>query len=253
MLSVAPRRRRLTVVAKISTEFTERSDPAARVERLRTGERRRRITAGLVLGALAVAAPFAAAPLTGSPGATVGGVVAAIVLCLLAVAIWPIEWSDNERAHHELSLIWRQARVDPDDEHVAWERYAAWAEPSGEDVELQLICCAPAADQIADAPSPFSRLVVRRMGAEDMERAAEAMEELRDEAAARERRARERRERASMEAANRAHDERLTEIDSEAAAELAAREQQLRRELAEQEAAERRAQAEAVARALRRP
>lgn len=249
MLSVAACRPRLTVVVKLSAR---RSDPATAVERLRASERRRRAGTAVVLGALAVAVAFAAAPLTGSPGATVGAIVAAIVLCLLAVAIWPIEWGDTERAHHELALIWRQARAHPDDEQVAWERYAAWAEPSGEDVELQLICCAPVADQIADAPSPFSRRVMQRLSAEDMERAAEAMEELREKAAAHERRARERHERASVAAANRAHDARLSEIDSDAAAELAAREQQLRRELAEREAAERREQAEALARALRR-
>lgn len=253
MLSVAAGGPRLTVVTKISTPVTERCDPAAGVERLRASERRRRITAGLVLGALAVAVAFAAGPLTGSPGATVGGIVAALILCLLAVATWPTEWSESERAHHELALIWREARADPDDEQVAWERYAVWAEPSGEDVELQLICCAPLAHPTTDAPSPFSRLVVRRLNAEDVERAAEAMEELREEAAARELRARERHELAGVEAANRACDERLSEIDSEAAAELAARDLQLHRELAEQEAAERRAQAEAVARALRRP
>lgn len=204
--------------------------------------------------------PFAAAPLTGSPGATVGGVVAAITLFLLAVAVWPIEWSDTERTHHELAWIWHRARVDAAHEQVAWECYAAWAEASGEHVELQLISCVPLAGRVSDPPSPFSRLVVRRLNAEDMEGAVEAMEELRDEAAARERRARERHEHAGVEAANKACDERLSEIDNEAAADLAAREQQLRRELAEQEAvdrraqaAERRAQAEAVARAIRRP
>lgn len=250
MLSVAVSRRRLTVVVRLNRE---RSDPAAGVERLRAIERRRRIGASFVLGCLAVVMPFAAAPLAGSPGATVGGIVGAIVLGLLAGATWPLAWSDTERAHHELALIWLQARADPDDEQVGWERYAAWAEPAGEDVELQLICCAPVAGRGADAPSPFSRLVVRRLNAEDMEDAAEAMEQLRDEAAARELRARERHELAGVEAADRACDERLSEIDSQAAAELAARDQQLRRELAEQEAAERRAQAEALARALRRP
>ena len=124
-----------------------------------------------------------------------GGIVGAVILCLLAVAVWPTEWSDTERGHHELALIWRAARADPDDEQVAWDRYAAWAEPPGEDVELQLICCAPVADQNADAPTPLSRLVVRRLNAEGMERAAEAMEELREEAAARELRAREGHER----------------------------------------------------------
>lgn len=206
-----------------------------------------------MIGGLAVVMPFAAEPLTGGPGASVGAIVGAGVLCLLAVAIWPIEWAEAERAHHELSLIWRLARPDPDDQPVGWERYAAWAEPSGEEVELQLICCAPVAKRVAGAPSPFSRLVVRRLDGEDMEGAAEAMQELRDEAAERERRARERRELADVEAADRACEAQLSEIDSEAAAELAERERQLHRELAEQEAAERRAQAETLARSLRQP
>ena len=226
-------------------------DPAAGVERLRTRESRRRLRAGVFLSCAAVVVPFCAQPLTGSPGATVGAVVAAIVLCMLAVAVWPYEWSKPERGHHQLAWIWREARGGADDEPVAWERYAVWAEPRGEHVELQLICRAPAAD--STSPSPFSRSVVRRIDADDMEAAAEAMEKLREEAAERERRARERHERADVAAANRAHDEKLDEIDREAAVELAAREQQLRREFAEQDAAERRAQAEAVARALRRP
>ena len=110
----------------------------------------------------------------------------------------------------------------------------AWAEPRGEYVELQLIWCAPAAESSATSPSPFSRSVVGRIDADDMEAAAEAMEKLREEAAERERRARERHERANVAAANRAHDEKLNEIECEAAAELAVREQQLGRELTEQ-------------------
>lgn len=154
VLSVAACRRRLTVVVKISTAATERSDPVARAERMRASERRRRVTAALVLGALAVVVAFAAAPLAGSPGATVGGAVAAIILCLLAVAIWPMQWSDSERAHHELSLIWRQARAGADDEQVAWERYAAWAEPAGEEVERALVkryVAEPGTDDVVDA------------------------------------------------------------------------------------------------------
>ena len=235
-----------------STTAADDSDPATGVERLRARERRRRIRAGLLLGALAAVAAFTAAPVTGGPGATVGGVVAAIILCLLAIANWPSEWSDTERAHHELAWIWRQARVDAGDEQVAWERYAAWAEPVGEEVELQLICCEPIAERVADAPSPFSRLVVRRLNAEDIEAAAEAMQQLCDEAAERERQARERHELDRVQAQSRDYDEQLSAIDDQAAAELAAREQQLRREFAEQEATERRAQAEAIARAIRR-
>lgn len=240
-------------MVKVGSTGTDPGDPAAGVERLRRRERRRRIRAGLFLATLAVIAPFCAQPLTASPGATVGAVVAAIILCMLAVAVWPYEWSKFERAHHELAWIWRAARGGADDEPVAWERYAVWAEPRGEHVELQVISCAPAADSSATSPSPFSRSIVRRIDADDMEAAAEAMEQLRDEATERERRSRERHDRADVAAANRAHDEKLDEIDREAAVELAAREQQLRREFAEQDAAERRAQAQALARALRRP
>ena len=50
------------------------------------------------MGVFALVLPFVSAPLAGSPGATVGGVVAGIGLCLLAVAVWPSEWSDTERA-----------------------------------------------------------------------------------------------------------------------------------------------------------
>ena len=200
---------------------------------------------------LAVVLLVVAAPPTGSPGATVGAVVVAAVLCLLAVGTWPSEWGDTERVDYELAWIWRQVRADAEHE-LGWERYAAWAEAVGEEVELQLICCAPIADRVAGAPSPFSRLAVRRLDAEDVEGAAEAMEHVRGEAAEREWRARERHERADMDAASRVCDERLSEIDSDAAADLAAREQQLRHEFAEQEAVERRAQAEAVAQALRR-
>ena len=253
VLSVVAGRRRLTVVVMMSTTAPDDSDPATGVERLRARERRRRVRAGLLLGALAAVAAFTAAPLIGSPGATVGGVVAAIILSLLAIATWPSEWSDTERAHHELAFIWRQARADAGDEQVAWERCAAWAEPVGEEVELQLICCESIAGRVADAPSPFSRLIVRRLNAEDIEAAAEAMQQLRDEAAERERQARERHELDRVRADGRAYDEQLSAIDDQAAAELAAREQRLRREFAEQEAAERRMQAEAVARAIRRP
>jgi len=248
-LSVVTRRRRLTVVVQINATASDRSDPAAGPQRLRAGERHRRIGTCLALGVLAVVVPVVAAPLTGSPGATVGAVVVAAVLCLLAAGTWPSEWGDTERVHHELAWIWRQVRADAETE-LGWERYAA--EAVGDEVELQLICCAPIADRVAGAPSPFSRLAVRRLDAEDVEAAAEAMEQVRGDAAERERRARERHELADMDAASRACDERLSEIDSEAAADLAAREQQLRHEFAEQEAVERRAQAEAVAQALRR-
>ena len=66
-------------MVKVGSTDTDRGHPAAGVERLRKRERRRHIRAGLSLAALAVVVPFCAKPLTGSPGATVGAVVAAIV------------------------------------------------------------------------------------------------------------------------------------------------------------------------------
>jgi len=180
---------------QINATATDRSDPAAGLQRLRAGERHRRIGTCLALGVLAVVLLVVAAPPTGSPGATVGAVVVAAVLCLLAVGTWPSEWGDTERVDYELAWIWRQVRADAEHE-LGWERYAAWAEAVGEEVELQLICCAPIADRVAGAPSPFSRLAVRRLDAEDVEGAAEAMEQLRGEAAEGEWRARERHERA---------------------------------------------------------
>jgi len=233
----------------------DRTDPGARARARLDRERRhgrRRTATGVGLGALAVVVPVAAEPLTDSPGATVGGVVAAILLVLIAVAVWPWEWSPDECEHRTLASIWREVRLDAD-EAVTWERYAAWAEPAGGDVELQLIRCAPAARRAGGAPSPFTREVVRRIDADDIARATEAMERLRAEANERELGARERADQQQAEHQLRAHQAMLDSIDSAAAAELATREQQLRCELAEQEAAERHAQAEAVARSIRRP
>lgn len=167
------------------------------------------------------------------------------------MAVWPYDWSAAEGRHRELEAIWRELRGDAD-ASVPWERYAAWAEPAGSQVKLSLITCGPRAGGPPPSPSPYSLQVVRRLSAEDQEAAAEAMEELRAEAWRRELEARRRHEQDQVDAEQAAHDMTMQEIDERAAAEVAARDEELRRELAAQEEAEQKAQAEALARALRR-
>jgi cell division septum initiation protein DivIVA len=235
---------------------TDRADPAVRAEarrrRLAAGDRTWRVGTCLTLAALAVSLCATAAAVTGEAGATVGAVVIAVLLVLLAWALWPSQASAEEHRHRELESIWHTIRTDADNV-VAWDRYGAWAEAAGDTVELHLIRCAPVRTRIADAPSPFSREVVRRVDADDIARAAAAMEEVRAQGEQREQRARERTEQARVDAERKDHDRRLREIDSATTAELERRDAQLRAELAQQAAAERRSQAEAVARALRRP
>lgn len=214
-------------------------------------ERTLRRAAGVGLAVVAAFTPFIAGPGTGGPGAVVGAVVGALLLAALAVAVWPYEWSAAEGRHNELEAIWREVRTDAD-ELVPWERYAAWAEPAGGEVKLSLITCGPRAGDAPRPPSPFGIEVVRRLGGEDLEAAAEAMEELRAEAWQRELEARRRHEQEQVDAEQAAHDMTMQEIDARAAADVAAREEKLRREAAAQEEAEQKAQAEAVARALRR-
>ena len=235
---------------------TDRSDPGsralARLEGLRARDWSRRVGSSLALAALAVAAPIAAAPITGDPGATVGAIVGGLLFLALAVAAWPYTWSAEERRHRELEAIWRELRSDADNP-VQWERYGAWAEADEGSVDLARIACAPAVDRIRGAPSPYSSQVVRRIDADHVAAAAEAMEELRAEASELELRAQQRYEDEHEQAERLAHEQVLHEIDEAAAAELRAEEERLDRELAQQEATERKAQAEAVAKALRRP
>ncbi len=136
---------------------------------------------------------------------------------------------------------------------VGWERYAAWAESAGKQVELALIRCGPRAGEAAPAASPYSRQVVSQIDGDDVEAAAEAMEALRAEASKWEAEATARYEREQVEAEQAAHEMMLQEIEDTAAADIAAGEAQTRRELAAQEEAEQKAQAEALARALRSP
>jgi len=234
----------------------DRADPAiraaGRLEDLRLGDRNRRMAGALVLGGLAVAAPAVAEPLTGNPGASVGAALLSVLLVALAVVAWPYPWLPEEREHRELEAIWQEVRADPDAQ-VAWDRYAAWARSQDEMVELVLVRCAPSQKRVGGAPSAYSARVVRRLDAEDAAAAAEAMENLRAEASQQEIEAQQDYERARHEAEWAARDQALREIDRSAAAEIAAREQELEREAAEQQAAERAAEAEALARSLRRP
>jgi hypothetical protein len=233
----------------------DRSDPEVRAHLALTRFERRqfgtRVLLALALFALALAGPFAAAPVIGDPGATVGAIVASVLLAGAALATWPWDWSTAEREHHRLSAIWAEARAD-DGTETPWDRYAAWAVADDAHVELLLLKRAGTEAESAD-PSPFSAKRSRRLDAEDVVEATSAMERLRTEAAELEAKARERHAEALAAAERKPYDDALREVDRAAAAEQRRAEAQMRRELAEQEAAERRAQASAVARALRRP
>ena len=83
-------------MARHQHEDTDRSDPAtraaARLARTRSSEQRRRSLAALTLAVIGVVGVFAAEPITGQAGATVGAVVGALLLagprgCGLAVAV----------------------------------------------------------------------------------------------------------------------------------------------------------------------
>jgi hypothetical protein len=239
----------------MSEQQIDRSDPAARAAlALRNFERRQRagrIIAALILIALALGGPFAAGPLTGSPGATFGAIVAAVLFAGSAVLIWPWSWSEAEREHHTNAAIWDRARPGTEAE-TAWDRYAPWARADA--VRVRLVLIRRAGTEADDAvPSPFSLEVYETFDADAVLEATEAMERLRAEAARREADARDRHERELAAAARKPYDDALREVDENAADEQRRAEAEMRRELAEQESAERRAQAAAVARALRRP
>lgn len=211
-----------------------------------------RTAVGLVLFGLAILVPAGAEPVTGDPGATVGGVVTAILFMTLAVAVWPQPWSPGEAQHRELDAIWHEVRTDADEE-VAWPRFAGWVQADGERLRLQMLRRDPAANGLGGAPSPYLREDVRRIAADDIELATAAMEQLRTDAQAREESARRDLDDQNTRAERVAHERALQNIDDASAAEIRAREEELKQEMAAQDAAERRAQAAAVARSLRRP
>jgi len=206
----------------------------------------------LVLLGLAVALPAGAQPLTGSPGATVGGIVGAIMLVTLGVAVWPQPWSSQEERHHECDTIWHEVRGDAEVE-VGWTRFAAWVTADGDSLRLQLLRREPSAQRVRGAPSPYSFEQVRSIPAEDIALAAEAMEQLRADAQSREESSRQQMAENLDRAERLALKRTLRGIDDASEAEISRREEALREEVAAQESAERRAQAEAVARSLRRP
>jgi hypothetical protein len=201
---------------------------------------------------MGIAFVLLAEPLTGVAGARVGAIVGALCLFGLGVAVWPWEWSPAEHEHHKLNSIWRELRRDAD-EQVPWERYAAWAEAESGSVRLQLFHCAPARPRAGGAPSPLSLSSVGQVDPDDVAGAADAMEALRAEASELEQRARERHTDDQLKGERRRHEARLAAIDREVEQKVRAGEEQARRELAEREASDRRAQADVVARALRRP
>ena len=233
----------------------DRADPGARatarLASLRSGERAQRVGGALVVVVAGVAVPLLAEPVTGEPGTTVAGLVAALLAVGIAAAVWPYRWSPAELEHHRLDSIWRELRSDGDHE-VPWERYLAWAETADGSVVLGFLTRVPVERRIAGAPSPYRWQEQRRISADEMAAAAEAMELLRAEAAERELAAERRVKDAKTDAERRAHEEVLADIDRAAEAEAQARDEALRRENAEREAADRRAQAEGVAKALRR-
>jgi hypothetical protein len=222
----------------------DRSDPAvraaARLAEARTHERRNRMLAAVTLVLVGLHAVCAAEPITGRGGATVGAIVGALLLTALAVAVWPYTWSKAETTHRRLESIWHEVRTDAA-RRVEWDRYAAWAEARDGSVRLILLRCAPTGPQLGGAPSPYSTTFRHGIDAENITHAVAAMEALRETAANLE-----------LEAEQRVHQARLDVIDHAAEAAVEAGEQQARRELAAQEVTERRAQADAVARALRR-
>jgi hypothetical protein len=228
----------------------DRDDPAGRAH-LAVQKLQRRQRTSRIAGALALFALAAAGPLLAAPTATVAAFVASLVFVGCGVAVWPWTWSDAEREHHTAAAIWAQARPTATGEEP-WTRYAAWARADDDQVELVLITRAGTADGNA-APSPFAMSVKRRLDPDAVGDAAVAMEALRDEAAEFEGGAHEAYLEAVAAAARKPLDDALREVEKAADEHRRHAEAEMRRELAEQDAAERRAQAAAVARALRRP
>ena len=211
-----------------------------------------RLAAAVSLLAIAVGLLFAAWPHPGE-GSSVGLVVAALTLAGVAVASCPYEWSEQERDHRELAAIWRRLRADAD-EDVPWNRYVAWAEADGGVVELVLIRrAAGGTNRTGGAPSPYTRSCAHRLPSDDMLAAAEAMERLRADALRQEHAARERHAASKRIADQLQHEQRLNRIDADADAELQRRLAEVARESAERDASECATDAQALARALRRP
>jgi hypothetical protein len=225
-------------------------DPGVRarlcVGEFERSERTTRIAKALGLFALAALGPWLAGPVPGDPG-TVGAVLAALLLLGTGVAIWPWTWSEPERQHHTVAAIWAQIRPAAGDD-TPWTRYGAWAIAGDQDVELVLVTRRGTAEE-TDAASPFTLTVERRLDP-DIDDAAHAMEALRQEAAELESRAYERhRDKVSVAVKP---DGAVSALEPAADDEQRRAELQMLGDVAAEETAERRAQAAAVARALRR-
>jgi hypothetical protein len=91
---------------------------------------------------------------------------------------------------------------------VPWPRYLAWAEADGTTVVLSLIT------RVTARPSGFREHVKRRLDPDDVAAAAEAMEELRETAQAREVRRAHAWHEGAAEAERRREDEALGAVDA---------------------------------------
>ena len=239
----------------------DRDDPEGRaqlaVDVFARRDRNTRVASALGLCALAGLGPWLAGVID-DPGPTFGTILASLLFVGCAVAVWPWTWSPAEREHHAHAAIWAQVRATAEQDEP-WTRYAAWANANQHQVELVLISRAGSADP-AVSPSPFTLTVKRRLDPDALEDAADAMQALHEQAAELEAHAHERHLVTVATAARKPYHDALHAVDDalrdvEPAADKHQRhaEIQMRHELAEEHAAERRAQAAAVARALRRP
>src|SRR4051812_5621929 len=160
----------------------DRDDPNVRaglaVDDSERRERTTRIAKALGLFALAGLGPWLAGPVPGDP-ATVGAVLALLLLLGCAAAIWPWTWSEAEREHHTAAAIWAQIRSTSGDD-TPWTRYGAWAIAGDQHVELVLVSRRGTADE-ALAASPFTLTVKRRLDPDEVDDAADAMQALRQE------------------------------------------------------------------------
>src|SRR4051812_7995965 len=224
----------------------DREDPGVRarlaVHDVERRDRTARVAKALGLFALAGLGPWLAGAVPGDP-ATVGAVLASLLLLGGGAAIWPWTWSEAERQHHTGAAIWSQIRPTAG-EDAPWTRYGAWAIADGQHVELVLVSRRGTAEE-AVAASLFTLTAKRRLDPDELDDAADAMEALRQEAAELETRAYER-HRDTVKPDDAAALDPATD-DHQRRAEV-----QMLREVAAEETGERRAQASAVARALRR-
>ena len=218
------------------------------------GQRRHahaRSTRTLACSARSACSPPSRSPASRAP--TVGAVVGALLLTALAVAVWPSSVDrarvDPSRAREHLA---RSSRSDAA-RAVAWDATPPGPRPEPTRVQLMLVRCAPACRRLAGAPSPYSRELRQR----HRRRGHHAVQPPRwKRCAPRPPSSNSRPSGATAEDGSTLRNNRAgTRLDATDRAPRAvseAAEAQARSDLAEQRADERRAQADAVARALRR-